>query len=145
MPRAEELHLYAVGILESGSTYDKAYRSAFTYDTASRLPHLRCPALICAGPNDMLVNGVEESRRFNLPNVETILTPTTVWWPIFQKKKEEGRRWLFTMSSSIAEKEKRGGEIYAPFSLGKVGFQHFRILLQLVRRAFHDDIAAAHD
>ncbi|WP_457093087.1 alpha/beta fold hydrolase [Microvirga sp. P5_D2] len=86
LPRAEELHLYAVGILESGSTYDKAYRSAFTYDTASRLPHLRCPALICAGPNDMLVNGVEESRRFNLPNVETILTPTTVWWPDPSKK-----------------------------------------------------------
>jgi hypothetical protein len=34
----------------------------------------------------MLVNGVEESRRFNLPNVETILTPTTVWWPDPQKK-----------------------------------------------------------
>lgn len=86
LPRAEELHLYAVGILESGPTYDKAYRSAFTYDTASRLPHLRCPALICAGPNDMLVNGVEESRRFNLPNVETMLTPTTVWWPDPPKK-----------------------------------------------------------
>ncbi len=81
LPRAEELHLYAVGILESGPTYDKAYRSAFTYDTASRLPHLRCPALICAGPNDMLVNGLEEARRFNLPNVEISLTPTTVWWP----------------------------------------------------------------
>jgi pimeloyl-ACP methyl ester carboxylesterase len=81
LPRAEELHLYAVGILESGPTYDKAYRSAFTYDTANRLPHLRCPTLICAGPNDMLVNGLEEARRFNLPNVEVSLTPTTVWWP----------------------------------------------------------------
>lgn len=81
VPGAEDLHLYAVGILESGPTYDQAYRSAFKYDTASRLPLLRRPALICAGPNDMLVNGVEESEKLKVPGVRTTLTPTTVWWP----------------------------------------------------------------
>lgn len=81
VPGAEDLHLYAVGILESGPTYDQAYRSAFKYDTASRLPLLKRPALICAGPNDMLVNGVEESEKLKVPGVRTTLTPTTVWWP----------------------------------------------------------------
>lgn len=81
VPSAEDLHLYAVGILESGPTYDQAYRSAFKYDTASRLPLLKRPALICAGPNDMLVNGVEESEKLKVPGVRTTLTPTTVWWP----------------------------------------------------------------
>lgn len=81
VPSADDLHLYAVGILESGPTYDQAYRSAFKYDTASRLPLLKRPALICAGPNDMLVNGVEESEKLKVPGVRTTLTPTTVWWP----------------------------------------------------------------
>jgi pimeloyl-ACP methyl ester carboxylesterase len=81
VPSAEELHKYTIGILESGSTYDLAYRSAFSYDTAARLPLLKKPALVCAGPNDMLVNGVEESGRLAVPGVETMLTPTTVWWP----------------------------------------------------------------
>ncbi len=81
VPSPQDLHLYAVGILESGPTYDQAYRSAFEYDTASRLPLLTRPALICAGPNDMLINGVEESAKLNVPGVRTRLTPTTVWWP----------------------------------------------------------------
>ncbi|WP_449415508.1 alpha/beta hydrolase [Ochrobactrum teleogrylli] len=81
VPASEQLHLYAIGILESGWTYDQAYRSAFKYDTASRLPLLKRPVLICAGPNDMLVNGVANSEKLNVPGVETRLTPTTVWWP----------------------------------------------------------------
>ncbi|MBP0438325.1 alpha/beta fold hydrolase [Tianweitania sediminis] len=81
VPSAEDLHLYTIGILESGLTYDQAYRSAFKYDTVRRLPLLKRQALICAGPNDMLVNGVEESAKLNVPSVETTLTPTTVWWP----------------------------------------------------------------
>jgi pimeloyl-ACP methyl ester carboxylesterase len=81
VPSAKELHKYAIGILESGPTYDLAYRTAFSYDTAARLPLLKRPALVCAGPNDMLVNGVEETRRLAVPGVETMLTPTTVWWP----------------------------------------------------------------
>lgn len=81
VPSAEQLHLYAVGILESGWTYDQAYRSAFRYDTARRLPLLERPALICAGPNDMLVNGVAESEALGVAGVRTMLTPTTVWWP----------------------------------------------------------------
>lgn len=81
VPTAEDLHLYVVGILESGRTYDQAYRSAFKYDTAARLPLLKRPALVCAGPNDMLVNGVTETEKLAVPGVQTWLTPTTVWWP----------------------------------------------------------------
>lgn len=81
VPVSEDIHLYAVGILESGRTYDQAYRSAFKYDTANRLPLLKRPALVCAGPNDMLVNGVAETEKLAVPGVETLLTPTTVWWP----------------------------------------------------------------
>jgi pimeloyl-ACP methyl ester carboxylesterase len=81
VPSAVELHRYAIGILESGPTYDLAYRSAFTYDTAARLPLLRRPALVCAGPNDMLVSGLKDAERLAVPGVEVRLTPTTVWWP----------------------------------------------------------------
>lgn len=81
LPSAEQLHLYAVGILESGPTYDRAYRSAFRYDTAGRLPQLACPTLVCAGPDDMLINGLAETERLAVPGVEVCVTPTTVWWP----------------------------------------------------------------
>ncbi|MBW3096606.1 alpha/beta fold hydrolase [Pseudohoeflea coraliihabitans] len=82
VPDAEELHMYAIGILESGASYDGAYRSAFSYDTRSRLPQLTRPALICAGPNDMLKDGLVESRQLGPKGlVEVCETPTTVWWP----------------------------------------------------------------
>jgi pimeloyl-ACP methyl ester carboxylesterase len=81
VPSAQELHKYAIGILESGSHYDRAYRSAFAYDTRSRLALLKRPALICAGPNDMLVNCLAEAGQLNVPGVEIRHTPTTVWWP----------------------------------------------------------------
>lgn len=81
VPTAEELHKYMIGILESGPTYDLAYRAAFSYDTAARLPLLQRPALICAGPNDMLVSGLHDARRLAVPGVEVLMTPTTIWWP----------------------------------------------------------------
>jgi pimeloyl-ACP methyl ester carboxylesterase len=82
VPSAEELHKYAVGILESGDTYDGAYRSAFSYDTRSRLPLLTRAALICAGPDDMLKDGLADARRLGPEGlVDVTETPTTVWWP----------------------------------------------------------------
>lgn len=82
VPSAEQLHLYAIGILESGETYHGAYRSAFAYDTRARMPLMRVPSLICAGPNDMLKNGVEESRAHAPADLTTFAeTPTTIWWP----------------------------------------------------------------
>lgn len=82
VPGAEELHKYAVGILESGETYDGAYRSAFSYDTRARMPLLTRPALVCAGPEDMLKDGLSEAARLGRPDVVTVEeTPTTVWWP----------------------------------------------------------------
>src|SRR5690606_31319052 len=61
LPSATDLHLYAVGILESGATYDGAYRAGFGYDTRSRLPHLRRPAMLTAGPHDMLANALDDA------------------------------------------------------------------------------------
>ena len=81
VPSAEELNLYAVGILESGATYDQAYRSAFAYDTRRRLPLLRHPAMICAGPNDMLRNALDDAAALDVPDLRIVPTPTTVWWP----------------------------------------------------------------
>lgn len=60
VPSAEDLHLYAVGILESGSTYDQAYRSAFKYDTASRLPLLSVFRVYFQSPHPCrVINGSE--------------------------------------------------------------------------------------
>jgi len=82
VPSAEDLHMYALGILESGITYDQAYRSAFGYDTRARLKELERPALICAGPNDQLRNALDEAPKVAPPGlVSYATTPTTVWWP----------------------------------------------------------------
>jgi pimeloyl-ACP methyl ester carboxylesterase len=82
LPRAEDLQLYAVGILESGATYDGAYRAAFAYDTRARLPHLRRPAILTAGPHDMLANALDDAADL-VPDglLEIVPTPETVWWP----------------------------------------------------------------
>lgn len=82
LPTARELHKYAVGILESGNTYGGAYRAAFAYDTRARLPLLTRPCLVCAGPNDMLKDGLAEAALLGSAGVvEVRETPTTVWWP----------------------------------------------------------------
>ena len=81
VPTAQHLHDYAIGILESGPTYDLAYRSAFTYDTAARLPRADAAGPHLRGPDDMLVAGLTEADRLAVPGVEVRLTPTTVWWP----------------------------------------------------------------
>jgi pimeloyl-ACP methyl ester carboxylesterase len=82
LPSAADLHLYAVGILESGTTYDGAYRAGFGYDTRSALPHLRRPAILTAGPHDMLANALDDAADL-VPDglLETVPTPATVWWP----------------------------------------------------------------
>ncbi|WP_406071082.1 alpha/beta hydrolase [Micromonospora sp. NBC_01638] len=82
VPSADELHLYAVGILESGITYGGAYRAAFAYNTQDRLPQLRVPAILTAGPNDMLANALEDAAAL-VPDglLRTVPTPTTIWWP----------------------------------------------------------------
>lgn len=82
IPSADDLHLYNVGILESGTSYDGAYRAAFGYDTRSRLPLLRRPAILTAGPDDMLSNALEDAGSLVPDGLLRILpTPATVWWP----------------------------------------------------------------
>ena len=81
LPPTAMLHDWTVGLLKSGRTYDRSYRAAFSYDTAARLPLLSRPALVCAGPADMLADGLETARAL-APGVVTVATtPATVWYP----------------------------------------------------------------
>lgn len=82
MPSADELQKYAAGILESGESYDGAYRAAFDYDTRARLPQLTKPGLLVAGPHDMLSNALQDAMDLVPDNLlEVRATPETVWWP----------------------------------------------------------------
>ena len=82
MPSPDDLQLYAVGILESGTSYDLAYRAGFGYDTRARLPELRRPAILTAGPHDMLANALQDAAALVPDDLLRIVpTPTTVWWP----------------------------------------------------------------
>lgn len=82
IPAAADLQTYAVGILQSGRTYDLAYRSGFSYDTWSRLPQLCRPAILTAGPHDMLGNALQDAASL-VPGdlLQIVETPATVWWP----------------------------------------------------------------
>jgi len=81
VPDAQFLHDWTVGLLSSGETYDRSYRSAFEYDTQARLPLLKRPAMICAGPADMLVEGLEVARRISPEGTVITPLPATIWYP----------------------------------------------------------------
>ena len=80
LPDADFLHDWTIGLLTSGRTYDRSYRAAFEYDTRARLPRLSRPALVCAGPSDMLADGLDEAGRLS-SQVTVRATPATVWYP----------------------------------------------------------------
>lgn len=81
VPDAAVLHDWTMGLLASGAHYDRSYRAAFHYDTRVRLPRLTRPALICAGPADMLVEGLAEAERLAPAGTAVTPTPATVWYP----------------------------------------------------------------
>ena len=81
LPDLQTLHSWTVGLLKSGHTYHLTYGAAFNYDTRSKLPLLRCPALICAGPADMLVEGLAIARQIAPVGTQVQATPATVWYP----------------------------------------------------------------
>ena len=81
IPEAADMHRFVMGILQSGPTYSQAYRSAYIYRTSERIGRLACPALVCAGPNDMLVDGLAHAKRLGGENISVAVTPTTAWWP----------------------------------------------------------------
>jgi len=87
IPEAADMHRFVMGILQSGPTYSQAYRSAYIYRTSERIGRLACPALVCAGPNDMLVDGLAHAKRLGGKNISVAVTPTTAWWPA-QKPEE---------------------------------------------------------
>ncbi|WP_137392380.1 alpha/beta fold hydrolase [Rhodoligotrophos defluvii] len=81
VPDAQLLHDWTIGLLSSGATYDRSYRAAFEYDTQARLPLLTRPAMICAGPADMLVEGLKLAERIAPPGTVVTPTPATIWYP----------------------------------------------------------------
>lgn len=81
LPDTPFLHDWTIGLLKSGRTYDLSYRAAFEYPTADRLAKLERPALICAGPTDMLVDGLEAARRCAAGFISVEATPATCWYP----------------------------------------------------------------
>ncbi|MBP2227742.1 pimeloyl-ACP methyl ester carboxylesterase [Azospirillum agricola] len=81
VPTPEVLHDWVVGLLKSGAHYDRSYRAAFRYDTRAALPRLTRPTLICAGPTDMLVEGLAEARELAPAGTVVTGTPATVWYP----------------------------------------------------------------
>ncbi len=81
LPDLRSLHTWTVGLLKSGSTYHLSYGAAFRYDTKTRLPLLRAPTLFCAGPADMLVDGLDAAKEIVSSNVRVAATPATVWYP----------------------------------------------------------------
>lgn len=81
IPEPSDMHRFVMGLLQSGSYYDRAYRSAYIYRTSERIGLLQCPALVCAGPNDMLVDGLQPAGKLSPGNVTVMMTPTTAWWP----------------------------------------------------------------
>jgi pimeloyl-ACP methyl ester carboxylesterase len=81
LPEVAMLHDWTIGLLQSGRTYDRSYRAAFEYPTRARLPLLARPALITAGPTDMLADALAEARGLCGRHVEIVATPATVWYP----------------------------------------------------------------
>lgn len=81
VPDAGFLHDWTIGLLASGSTYHRSYRAAFEYDTRSRLPLLARPALVCAGPADMLADGLKAAQSLLAHDAVVTSTPATVWYP----------------------------------------------------------------
>ena len=81
IPEPTDIHRFVMGLLQSGPHYSRAYRSAYIYRTSDRIGLLRCPTLVCAGPNDMLVDGLPHAKRLAPKTVSVMLTPTTAWWP----------------------------------------------------------------
>jgi pimeloyl-ACP methyl ester carboxylesterase len=81
IPEPTDIHRFVMGLLQSGPHYSRAYRSAYIYRTSDRIGLLRCPTLVCAGPNDMLVDGLPQAKRLAPKTVSVMLTPTTAWWP----------------------------------------------------------------
>jgi pimeloyl-ACP methyl ester carboxylesterase len=81
LPDAGFLHDWTIGLLQSGATYDRSYRAAFEYDTRSRMRLLSRPALVCAGPSDMLADGLAEALELAPDHATLASTPATVWYP----------------------------------------------------------------
>jgi pimeloyl-ACP methyl ester carboxylesterase len=73
-PDAEGLHRRMIDTVPALTTYHLAYAAAFRYPTRDRLPEMRRPSLMCAGPSDPLLPTLEECGRLT-PQAITLQTP----------------------------------------------------------------------
>ncbi len=53
VPSADELHASALEVLKGLTTYHKAYRAAFAYETGARIGLIRAPALLLRAENEL--------------------------------------------------------------------------------------------
>ena len=60
-PSADDLQRELVEFLKGGRTYHLNYQAAFAYPTRERLPLLSVPTCLCAGPSNLLADGLEEA------------------------------------------------------------------------------------
>jgi pimeloyl-ACP methyl ester carboxylesterase len=56
---AGDLHAWLVEVLKAAETYHLAYRAAFAWDAAGRLPLVGCPALVMAAQDDPLFTATQ--------------------------------------------------------------------------------------
>jgi len=61
VPPADMLHAGVVDVLKALGTYHHAYRAAFSWDAAARLPQLRCPVLLTSTMRDPLYTDLEKA------------------------------------------------------------------------------------
>lgn len=90
MPPASDLHSWFVEVLKAAETYHLAYRAAFSWDAAGRLPLVSCPALLMAGADDPLVDATRSAApllpdgcfldlpRFDAPDFSAVRTAAMI-------------------------------------------------------------------
>ncbi len=107
IPDAADMHRFVMGLLQSGPQYGRAYRSAYIYKTSERITHIERPTLICAGPNDMLVEGLVDAERLAPKDVTIMRTPTTAWWPAQQPDEIEATLDIYQRFFSVGAADSR--------------------------------------
>ena len=73
-PSPEALQREFVEFIKGARTYHLNYQAAFVYPTRERLPLLTVPVCLCAGPGNLLADGLEEAGKL-IPDAALITTP----------------------------------------------------------------------
>jgi pimeloyl-ACP methyl ester carboxylesterase len=74
LPPPRELHAWLVEVLKAAETYPRAYRAAFSWPAANRLPLVPCHATMTAAANDPLHDGSRDAASW-LPDGRFVALP----------------------------------------------------------------------